>query len=847
MGLGGLGLRDGREGIGITVPAVVRGLTPMFLKMTSGRWCFWLALGAALVAGRVWAQVAQPQAYDTAGANSTAAAMAANNTVAVAPSAAEVKEGNAAYVWRSVAIVAGGYVPGIVFSPAKAGLIYCRTDIGGFYKWDAEKKAWEPLTDWVGPGEGNLLGGESIAPDPVDANTVYLAAGMYPSGRAAILRSHDGGKSFQIAWVPFTMGGNSDGRSVGERLAVDPNDTRVLYFGSRNAGLWKSEDAAVTWKKVESFPVQGGSGGGGAGGGRGAGGGGIGWVVFDPRGGTSGTPTSSIYAGVAEGAGDRLYHSADAGKTWQAVAGQPKNLVPEHAAVDASGVVYIAYANVAGPNGATNGAVWKYDPAAKSGAWTDITPPQAAASAGRRGGGNGGAATTGGGFSAVSLDRQKPGTLIVSTLDHWGPIDDIYRSTDGGKTWKPVQAAAKMDVSLSPYLNWGRGAPRFGWWISAAAIDPFDSNHLLYGTGATIYGTEDLTNLDKGQPVHVAVAAKGIEETAVLALISPPSGAHLLSGEGDIGGFTHDDLSVSPPSGMHSNPLFTNENTLDYAELSPNVVVRTGTGGRGATMAYSEDGGETWRPVTGPGGGAALPSGRAGAGGRGGGGPRGGLIVSSDGATVLATGGGNAAISTDKGRTWTACAGLPAGVAPLADRASAKKFYALDAATNTMYVSTNGGGNFTGQAVSGLTGAGRGGQGGRGRGGAGGGMSLKSTPGIEGDLLLVEGGRLLHSTDGGATFAAVATRANVSGGNRFGYGKAAPGKTYPALYMAGTVDGKQGVFRSDDGGATWVYLYDEQHQFGGLPTVVTGDPRVYGRVYIGTNGRGILEGEPVGN
>ena len=61
-------------------------------------------------------------------------------------------------------------------------------------------------------------------------------------------------------------------------------------------------------------------------------------------------------------------------------------------------------------------------------------------------------------------------------------------------------------------------------------IDPFDSNKMLYGTGATLYGSDNLTAWDAGSKITIKVKAVGIEETAVLDLASPPSGPQLFSG-----------------------------------------------------------------------------------------------------------------------------------------------------------------------------------------------------------------------------------------------------------------------------------------------------------------------------
>jgi xyloglucan-specific exo-beta-1,4-glucanase len=95
----------------------------------------------------------------------------------------------------------------------------------------------------------------------------------------------------------------------------------------------------------------------------------------------------------------------------------------------------------------------------------------------------------------------------------------------------------------------------------------------------------------------------------------------------------------------------------------------------------------------------------------------------------------------------------------------------------------------------------------------------------------------LRSTDSGATFTKVST---VTSGINVPFGKAAPGASHPAVFLVGTVDGVTGVFRSDDTGTSWVRVNDDAHQYGNAGEALAADPNVYGRVYLGTNGRGIL-------
>jgi len=59
------------------------------------------------------------------------------------------------YLWKNVNITAGGFVSGIVFSPAQKDVVYARTDIGGAYRWNPAAKRWMPLLDWVTRANAN--------------------------------------------------------------------------------------------------------------------------------------------------------------------------------------------------------------------------------------------------------------------------------------------------------------------------------------------------------------------------------------------------------------------------------------------------------------------------------------------------------------------------------------------------------------------------------------------------------------------------------------------------------------------------------------------------------------------
>ena len=279
------------------------------------------------------------------------------------------------YSWASVPVVGGGFVDGIICHPKVEGVRYCRTDMGGAYRWDNAQKRWVQLLDWVSEADSNLQGVESIALDPKHPERVYMACGTYTTLQGSILRSDDYGKTFQRTDVPILMGGNEGGRGNGERMMVDPLNENVIYFGTRLDGLWRSTDRGANWEKVTAFPdIKEKFDPRDRGGWMGINGCGVNGVLFvsDAKADKDKNVTQTIYVTCSQREYESVFVSKDGGETWAPVAKQPMGLRPTHMSLASDGQLYITYADTPGPSNMTDGAVWKYN--TLNGKWQDITP-----------------------------------------------------------------------------------------------------------------------------------------------------------------------------------------------------------------------------------------------------------------------------------------------------------------------------------------------------------------------------------------------------------------------------------------------------------------------------------------
>lgn len=219
------------------------------------------------------------------------------------------------------------------------------------------------------------------------------------------------------------------GRSVCATGVV--SNPLVYYMGTTGGGLWKTEDAGVSWKNVSDGYFKTGS---------------VGAVAV------SESDPNIVYVGMGEHAprgvmtsyGDGVYKSFDAGKTWKKM-GLEKTLQISRIAIHPKNpeIVYVA------AQGAINGpsqdrGIYKTTNGGLS--WTRVLFVNDQT-----------------GCSELSLDMNNPKVLYAAMWYHqrlpWkvvsgGNGSGLYKSIDGGDTWEKMQTGlpkemGKMAIAVS--------------------------------------------------------------------------------------------------------------------------------------------------------------------------------------------------------------------------------------------------------------------------------------------------------------------------------------------------------------------------------------------------------------
>ena len=442
------------------------------------------------------------------------------------------------YEYKNAPIPGGGYVTGLLYHPRQPGILYARTDIGGVYRDDYEKKHWKRLIDGVSMEDISETFPIACALDENHPEYLYIMSGINGQGYGKFSISEDYGETFIHKKIPVTVHGNLCGRGTGYRLAADKKDENILYFASQLDGLWKTTDRGDTWKRLtleENYMT-------------------CVWVSDDAK---------TIVAGTAgyttrendKLRGHSLYVSYDAGQSFERLM-QPENVLVSDSKMnglvasryDYDGTYLYVTMNVTGrwnyvvdlgyscdSGDVIGGKVLRYYfSEGKIAGYDDITPDADGVLTKK---------FLNYGFGGISSCKAMPGLLVCSTLCREKEGDEIvYLSKDYGNSWSvSLCGLEKGDL----YFNTSYMKPEYNGnhcllhWMSDIKINPFDPNEVWFNSGTGVFMTDALL----GEHPRYHDACAGIEETVHLNVYAPVAGeAELIDIVGDLGGFAFRNL-----------------------------------------------------------------------------------------------------------------------------------------------------------------------------------------------------------------------------------------------------------------------------------------------------------------
>jgi hypothetical protein len=689
--------------------------------------------------------------------------------------------------WTPLKVGAGGWLTGIDIDPT--GTTYAiRTDTYGAYVGDGSG-AWAQVVNAASMPSAFLAGfatgteqalGEGvyeIRVAPSNSSVLYM---VY---RSKVFKSVDRGATWTQTQfsTSATLDPNNGYRYWGEKAAVCPTDPNLVLVGAGTDGLYRTTNGGTTWAKVNSGVTPGAQG--------------ITGIVW--------ANSTTVYA-CWNGSG--VYRSTDSGATWGILSGGPTTV--SHAAVATDGVFYSV---------AFTSSVYRY----MSGAWATLS----------------GANDTN---HTVACDPNNAARIIVGRdSGHLCISTDRGASWGTGTRWTVTRTAADV-----PWLGWASES-----YMSSGGMrfDPVVADKLWFSEGIGVWYC---TAPSAATTAWVSKSA-GIEQMVGRDVCLPPGGPNVIAAGMDRSVWVLPKANTSYPSQyvtMGSSASLIPAWAVDYSHANPAHIVAVINLGQDLS-GYSLDSGATWtkfpaQPATGTSGDIVAPSIDS--------------IIAVIGTQWIYR-------STNRGVSWsqiTLLNGSGSALVPSATVAGVgateaqclhngynnkKHILAVDGATpSTVYLykypqgvyrSTDSGATWTLVNQGSF---------------AGGNMfwqtKLRSVPGKAGHLFLMagqsggggnqnphSGTALYRSTDGGSNWTTVS---GIGEPYDVALGKAAPGQTYPAIYVVGWYNNVYGIWRSIDNAATWTqigpYPFDSIDEI----NVIAASQDTYGDVYVAFNGSG---------
>jgi hypothetical protein len=449
------------------------------------------------------------------------------------------------YHWGTVAIGGGGYVTGMAVHPTEPGLVYIRTDVGGAYRLDPEKRCWIQLFDWVPFTESHLYGVDGIAVDPSDPDIVYTANGNSEnSDLGGVFKSIDRGSTWVnvLNRVGFLPGRN--GKCQGECIAVDPLGGQNVVVGTRAQGIWQSGDGGKNWERVRRDGM-------------------VRTVAFDPRG-------TIVYAGIYDLG---VAKSITAGKSWTFLKNSPRQ--PNRIAVGIDGTLYVT----------SEQGVFKY----AGNEWNEITP------------------SVDGRYFPLAIHFHNE-NMVACGIRWGGFIRNMFVSTDKGDHWLMVSdsiAVLRGEIGTEADVPWWP-AEYFASNPSAMAFDPFSPSKLYVSDWYGVWISDDVlappfhwyTHQCGHEETFIMDLACPPAGPVVMSVSADNCGYRNMA----VDRYPDRRFPANTPGGITD---FNGGSGVDFCENHPEyvgIIISSGWSGKGTSFAMSRDGAETWEVKGNPGG-----------------------------------------------------------------------------------------------------------------------------------------------------------------------------------------------------------------------------------------------------